>query len=887
MLGTTLNHYRIEAELGRGGMGEVYAAEDTRLRRRVALKVLPPALGADPERRRRFEREAQAVAALNHPAIVTIHSVEQAGDVLFLTMELVEGTTLAALLARGGLPLDRLLEIAIPLADAMAAAHARGIVHRDLKPANVMVTHEGRVKVLDFGLARLKEPVGAGADLTATAAVELTGEGRILGTIAYMSPEQAQGQAVDHRSDIFSLGVVLYELATGRRPFTGESSLSMLSSILKDTPAPVTDVNPALPRELGRIIGRCLVKDPDRRCQSARDLRNECEELRAEVAAAQRSGSPFSRKRLAWGLPAALLAALLLGGALLRPGPGGPPAPPPAEPAYARTALAVLPFRNLSAEEDNAYFAGGLHDELLTQLSRVAALSLRGRTSVMGYADTTKPIRQIAEELAVGALLDGSVQVVGRRLRVSVLLVDAATDEHLWAESYDRTLDDAFAIQSDVAQRVVAAVGAALGADERQAMTERPTASADAYRLYLQGREYYNRPGRLRQNWEIAQQLYGRALALDPEFALAHAALSEVHGRMHWFRHDPSPARIEAQREGAEAALRLAPGLPQAHIAMGAWQHYGRLDFAVALSEFEIALRGLPNDAGLVERIGYVHRRLGNWDEASAAFERAAELDPRAPDLFADLGAHTYGVTRRYPEAVRALDRALALAPDFHGASVRKGWTHAAWHGELDTLRAALDGIPEDADLGLGTLGRTPAQRAELLLLERHPARLLDHLEGLQRDVLEGQIFFLPKSLYAGWAHRLRGDPAAARLAFAAAIERLDAVSDDLRDDWRVRSARGLALAGLGRREEALVEARWLEQSRIYHRDAMLGPVLARDRAWILAGAGEAGAALDEIERLLAEPSWLTVHILRLDPRWDPIRDHPRFQALLAADAGR
>jgi TolB-like protein/Flp pilus assembly protein TadD len=558
---------------------------------------------------------------------------------------------------------------------------------------------------------------------------------------------------------------------------------------------------------------------------------------------------------------------------------------PPAEPVYERTALAVLPFQNLSVDPQHAYFAGGLHDELLTQLSKVGALSLRGRTSVMGYASTTKPIRQIAAELRVGTLVEGTVQVVGGRLRVNVQLIDAATDEHIWAESYDRTLDDAFGIQSDVAQRVVAAVGAALGSGERLAMTEMPTASAEAYRLYLQGLDYFRRPGRLRQNWEIAQQLYVRALELDPDFALAYAALSEVHGRMHWFRHDPSPSRIAAQREAAEAALRLAPGLPQAHVAMGEWYHYGRRNFAAALAEFEIALRGLPNDSELVARIGYVHRRLGNWDEVYAALERVAELEPRDADLFADLGGHTYGVTRRYPDAVRALDWALALAPDFHGASVRKAWTHVAWQGELATLRTALDAIPGDADLGLGWLGGTAAQRAELLLLERDTFGLLEHLEGIRPAVLEGQIFFLPKSLYAAWAHQLRGDRMAARRAFAAAREHLGAVSDDLQDDWRVRSARGLALAGLGRRDEALVEARWLEQSPIYRGDAMLGSVLARDRAWILVHAGEAEAALAEIERLLAGPSWLSVHILRLDPRWDPIREHPHFEALLAKHA--
>jgi serine/threonine protein kinase len=282
MTGDTLNHYRVERALGRGGMGEVYVAEDTRLHRKVALKVLPPGVGADPERRQRFEREAQTVAALNHPNIVTIFSVEQAGHVQFITMELVEGRTLAEVLPSDGLPIATLLQYAVPLADAVSAAHTRGIVHRDLKPANVMVTADGRIKVLDFGLAKLKEPVDAGT-VTTMATDPLTGEGRIVGTAAYMSPEQAEGRPVDQRSDIFSIGVLLYEMAAGERPFKGETSLSLLSSIIKDTPLPINEVKPALPRELGQILRRCLAKDPARRYQSALDLRNELEEIKQEL----------------------------------------------------------------------------------------------------------------------------------------------------------------------------------------------------------------------------------------------------------------------------------------------------------------------------------------------------------------------------------------------------------------------------------------------------------------------------------------------------------------------------------------------------------------------------------------------------------------------------
>jgi serine/threonine-protein kinase len=594
------------------------------------------------------------------------------------------------------------------------------------------------------------------------------------------------------------------------------------------------------------------------------------------VDAAPARVEPASRRggrRALLGVIGAVAAAGVL--VMLRPG-REPPAP--AQPTSERTAIAVLPFQNLSAEGPHTYFAGGLHDELLTQLSKVAALKVISRTSVMGYEGTRTPLRQIASELGVGSVVEGSVQVVAGRLRVSVQLIDAATDAHVWTERYDRPLDDAFAIQSDVAQQIVAAVGAALSGAERQGLAEAPTANAEAYRLYLRGREYAGRPGFLQQNYEIAQQLFEQALALDPDFALAHAALSEVHGRMYYWRWDPSPARATRQRDEAEAALRLAPDLPQAHVAMSGAHYFGRRDYRRALKEARVALKGLPNDAWLWSWSGTVHRRLGNWNEAAAAFEKAVQFNPRDPNLFF-IGADTYRTLRRYAQAVDADNRALTLAPDLHAAAIRKGHDYLLWQGQLDTLRAVLSRMPAEAPVGW--LGTRAAQHVQLLLWERNADSLLQVATSARVPVFEAQFFFLPRALYAAWAHQMRGDEPAARAAFHSAHLLLDSVLKKKPHDWRVHAARGLALAGLRRRAEALGEARWLQQSAVYREDAFEGPVLAEDRGRILAQAGEADAALDEIQRLLGRPSWLSVHTLRLDPRWDPIRDHPRFQALV------
>jgi len=865
------DRYTIERELGQGGMATVYLAEDLKHHRPVALKVLKPELSAvlGPER---FLREIELSARLTHPHILPLHDSGTANGILYYVMPYVEGESLRDRLNREKqLPLDDALQVAREVADGLSYAHAHGVVHRDIKPENILL-ESGHAVVADFGIARAIDAAG-GPRLTET--------GVALGTPAYMSPEQAAGSKdLDGRSDLYSLGCVLYEMLAGQPPFTGPTVDSIVHQHLAAEPPDVTSIRPAVPAAVAAALQRALAKTPADRFNPVPLF---AEALGARGAttlpppAATVPARRAWRRKAVWSMGAlVVIAGLVAIGRWLRPGVSAS--------HYPRTAIAVLPLENLSAGGPQAYFAPGLQDEVLTQLSKVAVLSVRARTSVMGYAGTTKSIRQIGQELAVGTIVEGSVQVVGERLRVNVQLIDATTDQHLWAERYDRTLDDGFAVQSDIAQAIVGAVGAKLSGAEAGAIAAAPTANAEAYRLYLQGREYDLRPGYRRQNYESAQQLYGRALMLDPGFALAHAALSVAHGYMFWFGYDPSPARAARQREEAEVALRLAPALPQAHSAMGLAHYFGRRDYQRAMDEYRVALQGLPNDVWLWKNLGYVRRRSGNWDEALAAFEKAAQLDPRDADLFYEIGV-TLMVMRHYAEAVRAYDRALSLAPDFYTPAVLRGRTYVLWQGQLDTLRAVLGRLPKDADVG-GT-GTRAAERLRLLLWERQPDSLLQALTTANARVLEEQDYFLPTSLGAAWAHQLRGDSPAARSAFDSALTLLDSVSKERPGDWRVHAARGLVLAGLGRRTEALREARWLRESTVYRTDAVGGAQVAEDRARILAQAGETSAALDEIQRLLAAPSWLSVQILWLDPRWDPIRRDPRFRALLSRYGGR
>jgi TolB-like protein/tetratricopeptide (TPR) repeat protein len=591
----------------------------------------------------------------------------------------------------------------------------------------------------------------------------------------------------------------------------------------------------------------------------------------AEPARATEPVSPGRRPRvalLAW------VAVLLVAGAValgrwLRPAASAPRHP--------RTAVAVLPFENLSAQGAYADLAGGLHEELLTQLAKVSGLTVVGRTSVMAYAGTTKPLREIGDELGVGSLVEGSVQVAGTQLRVNVQLIDAASQAHLWAERYDRPLSDAFSVQSDIAQRIVVAVGTKLTSAEAGALAVAPTRSAEAYLFYLQGREYFRRPGYERTNLESAQRLFERALGLDSTFAVAHAALSEVHGQMWWFRYDVSAERLARQRAEAAAALRLAPDLPAAHAAAGLALYYGPGDLHGALGAFRVALRAAPSDADTWAWVGYVERRLGDWDSVDVAFVNASRLDPRNANLFYDLRGRTCQSLRRYADAIAAYRRALALAPDFLAARVAIGWSYAAWTGQLDTLRAIFAGMDARTRISTGDL--------DLLLLEREPDTLLTLLAAAPRLWVEDQPFYRPTALYAAWAHELRGDAAAAQASFRSALRLLDSATRVQPGDWRFHAARGLALAGLGRRAEARREAGWLEASHVYRGDRAFGPILEDERAAILARAGAPEAAVQALGRLLAEPSQVSVPVLRVDPRWDPIRNDPRFQALLSGRA--
>jgi non-specific serine/threonine protein kinase len=687
MIGETLARYKVVDKLGEGGMGEVYLAEDTELDRKVALKMLPTEMAGDPERLERFRREAKAVAALNHPNIVTIYSIEESDGTQFLTMEHVEGESLDQMLPPTGLPLTRVFDIAIPLADALASAHERGIVHRDLKPANIMVNKEGRVKVLDFGLAKLTQDDavdGAEGGLTQipTRIATLTGEGMVMGTAPYMSPEQVEGRAMDHRTDIFSMGVLVYELATGRRPFTSDTSAGLVSSILRDTPSSVTEINPGLPRHLARIVQHCLEKDPEARYQSAKDVRNELRSLRREVdsgTVTTGSGvSPAERplgepeKKKGPGLWVALAAAALLilgiGWWVGRGGGAEPEASAGAEPAAATVAVtpqsevpsvAVLPFNNLSADPDNEYFADGLTEELIGALAKVEGLRISARSSVFALKGSALALsgQEIGERLGVDNVLEGSVRKAGNQLRISAQLIKVADGFNLWSETYDRELEDVFVIQDEIANSIGEALQLTLAPGGDQLAQSGRSTDIRGYDFYLRGRGYFRR--RTRDDIESARQMFLKAIEIDPEYAPAYAGLADTYTEF-WRNYESTDENLEQADEASLKAVEMDPDLAEARAARGYALGQQR-EYEEARQEFETAISLNPKLFEAYYYFGTVAFAQGELERAGEMFEKASEVAPddiRAlqllPQIYRSLG--------REDEVQEASQRRLALA---------------------------------------------------------------------------------------------------------------------------------------------------------------------------------------------------------------------------------
>jgi len=558
-IGRTMSHYKLTSRLGAGGMGVVYKADDLQLGRQVAVKFLSPEFARDEAALQRFQREARAASAINHPNICTIHGIDEHDSDHFIVMELLEGETLASRIARGPLPIAELLEIGLQIVDALESAHARGIVHRDLKPANVFLTTRGHIKVLDFGLATFDVSQTHVADITVSRE-PLSSASRTFGTVSYMSPEQARGEVADARSDIFSLGVVLYEMATGVLPFRGETIALMFEGLLNRNPAPPSQLVPSHMPELDRIVAHALEKDRRYRCQSAPEVRTALLRLRRDLDEA-RSRDPGSSRSTAHA------------------------------PSTVGTSVAVLYFDNLSGAKEDEYLRDGITEDVITELSKIRGLRLRSRASVLAFRDQIVTPAEVGQKLGASCVLTGSVRRLGNRLRINTQLIDTRTDDPLWSERYDRELQDIFDMQAEIARSIAQAMRITLSPEEREALAARPTEVLQAYDVFLRGRNYARRMSRL--DLEFALQMFENAVALDPSFGLAHAAIAATAAQYFYFC-DRSPRWMDRAREATALASRLAPDAPEVLVAQG-WVAQGEMQFDQAEALAREALRRNPD----------------------------------------------------------------------------------------------------------------------------------------------------------------------------------------------------------------------------------------------------------------------------------------------------
>jgi serine/threonine-protein kinase len=648
--GSRLGPYEILEPLGSGGMGEVYRARDGRLQRIVAIKTLRRDVAGDPDRIQRFEREARSASALNHPNIVTIHDVGVDGTTSYIAMEWVDGQSLRELVAAGRpQPVPAVVRIGAQIAEGLARAHAAGIVHRDLKPDNVMVTREGLVKILDFGLAKLAPAAHIGTQLATQSAG--TGAGVLLGTVGYMSPEQATGAVVDYRSDQFALGIILYELSTGKRAFARESAPQALAAIIEDELERVDTHNPRVPGQLSQIIARCLAKKPDGRYESTRDLARDLDDLVHESSASRAAPTARRRAPVAWPALAALVA--ILGAAALWTLRSRDDA---ADGDDLRRVVAVLPFRDLTNDPARAYFAAGVTDEIRGQLSKLGALRVLSRSAVQRFGDAN--VKGLRTDLGAGSAVEGSVRLDGARVRVAVELVDTATEQTLWSEQYDRALENVLSVQRDVALRIAEALKATLSPSERQSVERLPTTNPEAYQVYL--RSQVLSAGDRQQNLR-AIGLLEEALKLDPGFAAAQARRAY---RTFFLAYYGDPKYLDLSIQQAEKAVQMDPTLPEARTALASgyavkgWAARSRQEF---LKAQELA----PGETGSLSNIAVLESEiLGRHDEGLAWARRLLEHRPVTANAIYHV-AWPMLFLRDDPVSERWLKEGTARFPDF------------------------------------------------------------------------------------------------------------------------------------------------------------------------------------------------------------------------------
>jgi len=856
-------------ELGRGAMGVTYRATDTSLQRKVALKIIKTDIAErSADARERFMREARAAAALRHENIATIHQFGMCLETgqYFYAMELIEGETLEERVRRAG-PLDARtsINIAQQVTSALAAAEKQGLVHRDLKPANLMlISSDGEtssnkkllVKIIDFGLAK--------AIHTATDSKSLTHD-RFVGTPAFASPEQFEHSALDVRSDIYSLGETIWFALTGKTPFAGRT-VEEIHRAQKSNVLPLEQLKANhVPQRLKLLLESMLAFEPASRPGT--------QELATRLQRCSPEAKSVRRMRIAFAA-AALVALGMSALFILRPSRIQNAAFTPAP----EKSIAVLPFENRSEDKANSYFADGIQDEILTRLSKIADLKVISRTSTQHYKSAPENLPEIARQLAVAHILEGSVQKSGDAVRVNVQLIKAATDSHLWAETFDRKLTDIFSVESEVAKRIAESLQAKLTGREEQALAVKPTNNSEAYDAYLRGLAFEARPDFSRDSIRKAISSFERAVELDPNFGIAWARLSRADANYFEFL-DTTAARRDAAKSALENAQRLQPNSPETLLAVGYYQYWVLHDHGLAKTTFEYVNKMLPGSSKVPTALGLIARREGHWNESIAYFDQALALDPQNVELLNDT-AVTHTALRQFPPALKLYDRALDIVPNDPDLMASKASIYQA-QGNLAQAAKALSEINT----------QTPSWHAfrikiNQLRLERNYGEAIRLLQAQQASRIE--IENVSKQVLLALTQRLDGDTVDANVTVEQMRDPLEALCKNRPENPVFAVALSFANAVLGQNDSALKGAERAVMLFPSNKDRLNGPGFEEIQALIQTVVGENNGAISTLTRLLQTPYSssfyfqipITPALLRLDPVWDPLRSDPAFQKL-------
>jgi serine/threonine protein kinase/Tfp pilus assembly protein PilF len=862
-----LGDYELLEEVGRGGQGVVFRARQKSLNRTVALKVISLGQWASKAHLKRFRLEAEAAARLEHPGIVPIHEVGERDGSCYFSMKFIEGGQLDEVARRESMSIRQAAELIAKVARTVHYAHEHGILHRDIKPGNILLDAKGEPHLTDFGLARLVETESS-----------ITQTLDVLGTPSYMAPEQAVGNnaAVSSATDVYGLGAVLYQLLTGQPPFAGGTTYETIKLLLDTEPRQPRLLNPKIDRDLSTICLKCLEKEPRRRYPSALALAEDLERWLKHEPILGRHTGVFARGKK-WvrrnptsaPLAASLIALVAAAGwivwksELMRP--------------PVTTGIAVLPFENLSPDPSNAYFANGIQEEILTRLASIAELKVISRTSTQRFQSKPRNLGEIAKQLGVANIVEGSVQKAADQVRVTVQLVNAQTDSHLWADTYDRKLTDIFSVESEVAKAIADQLRAKLTGQEKQIIAAKPTDNPEAYDNYLRGLAYDLKPELTTPDFLAQQKCFKEAVRLDARFALAWAKLSDVDsaGYLQGGLQRTVALREEA-RQAAETALILQPNLGEAILVKGLYYYSCLKDYDTAVRYFEQARQFLPNRREIPELLGYVARRRGQWDRNESYFNEAERLDPLNLHLLTE-HANSYFALRRFPEALRKLDQVLAIAPGDVNSLLAKAYI-AQTVGDLPRASALLAPLHANDDNSPDVLWPQICQA----MLERRPGQIRQIIPRLQEILTKADrasgYYNGGLRLLLGWAQEFAGDHAAAQESCRQARSELEPFLKEQPEDEGLLRTLAMANLCLGDKTAARTLAERAMAALPLEKDAYDGVAPIWTVARVAARSGEPDRAMAALQKLLSIPSGFTAAGFWLDPMFDPLRSDPRFQ---------